>query len=108
MNYESKTRRQTGVARLLCGLLVHILKKYFRQIHFQDIYFLLFKIAIHLFNIKLLKTLMLPSKTGQDQKQKRVNLNVLEPQELGASEFFLLYTTIVFSRTHLAPAVRTI
>ena len=26
MNYESKTRRQTAVARLLCGLLVHILK----------------------------------------------------------------------------------
>jgi hypothetical protein len=26
VNYESKTRRQTGVARLLCGLLVHILK----------------------------------------------------------------------------------
>jgi hypothetical protein len=26
MNCESKTRRQTGVARLLSGLLVHILK----------------------------------------------------------------------------------
>jgi hypothetical protein len=26
VNCESKTRRQTGVARLLCGLLVHILK----------------------------------------------------------------------------------
>jgi hypothetical protein len=59
VNYESKTRRQTGVARLLCGLLVHILKtaverflcgllqhilkKYFRQIDFQDIYFREFK-----------------------------------------------------------------
>jgi hypothetical protein len=59
MNCESKTRRQTGVARLLSGLLVYILKtvvervlcglmqymfkKYFRQIDFQDIYFKEFK-----------------------------------------------------------------
>jgi hypothetical protein len=59
VNYESNTRRQTGVARSLCGLLVHILKtavenflcgllqhilkKYFRQIDFQDIYFREFK-----------------------------------------------------------------
>ena len=59
-------------------------------------YFLLFKIAIHLFSKKLLRTLMLPSKTGQDQKEKRVNLNVLEPQGLGAFEKKILYTTIVF------------
>jgi hypothetical protein len=71
-------------------------------------YFLLFKIAIHLFSKKLLKTLMLPSKTGQDQKQKRMNLNVLEPQGLGAYENKIIYTTIVFFRTHLAPMVRTI
>ena len=53
---------------------------------------------------------MLPSKTGEDQKQKRVNRNVLEPQGLGASEkkHYILYTTIFFFRTHLAPVVRTI
>jgi hypothetical protein len=59
MNCESKTRRQTGVARLLssllvyilktvvervlCGLLQYMFKKYFRQIDFQDIYFKEFK-----------------------------------------------------------------
>ena len=54
-------------------------------------YFLLFKIAVHLFSKKLSKTLMFPSKTGQDQKLKRVNLNVLEPQGLGASEKKIYY-----------------
>jgi hypothetical protein len=59
-------------------------------------YFLLFKIAVHLFSKKLSKTLMSTSKTGQDQNQKRVNLNVLEPQGLDASEKNILYATIVF------------
>jgi hypothetical protein len=39
---------------------------------------------------------MSTSKTGQDQNQKRVNLNVLEPQGLDASEKNILYATIVF------------
>jgi hypothetical protein len=34
-------------------------------------YFLLFKIAVHLFSKKLSKTLMFPSKTGQDQKTEK-------------------------------------
>jgi hypothetical protein len=44
---------------------------------------------------------MFPSKTGQDQKQKRVNLNVLEPQGLGASEFFftIYYNSFFSGRT---------
>ena len=51
---------------------------------------------------------MLPFKTGQDQKQKRVNLNVLEPQVLGASEKKNTIYYKLFFRTHLAPVVRTI
>jgi capsid portal protein len=34
---------KTGVERFLCGLLQYILKKYVRQIDFQDIYFREFK-----------------------------------------------------------------